>query len=452
MICGHGVRYAFAAMRLTRVLVLALVAVAAGGRPAPALEPGDVLGPESWRQAEGLLPPEVLRHYEAGEYVNSIYAWPPEQFTWPPDFRAGTKANAGRFDVGANGEIVDARTGAQPEHVLGFPFPTIDPTDPKAGIKIIWNHLYLTYYYGNLRAESQLNMISKDALVRRLDVDVSFQYFDGVPVDERLPNPQNFLYQNLVLVMSPADVHGTGALTWRYRDPTKRDSAWTYVPALRRVRAVSPANRSDGFLGSDQSQDDGPFFDGKPEDFTWTLVRQVDQLRFVDPLNLAGKSSTVWHEERGGFWRANWPDMAFLGYMDPAWRGVAWAPIAAGLAARRFYVVEAVPKDRYYLFGKIELYVDAVTFQGAWSRKFDWKGELLQCFQVMAWNIHEFTRPSGKVDYGQGSNQAFQTVENVKLVRATAAGIKTSPTSGFDGRIRYPSGTFDYDALARRGK
>ena len=31
--------------------------------------------------------------------------------------------------------------------------------------------------------------------------------------------------------------------------------------------SVSPANRSDGFLGSDMSQDDGPFFDGKPEDF-----------------------------------------------------------------------------------------------------------------------------------------------------------------------------------------
>jgi len=31
--------------------------------------------------------------------------------------------------------------------------------------------------------------------------------------------------------------------------------------ALRRVRAVSPANRSDGFLGSDMSQDDGAFFE-----------------------------------------------------------------------------------------------------------------------------------------------------------------------------------------------
>ena len=82
-----------------------------------------------------------------------------------------------------------------------------------------------------------------------------------------MPNPNNFLMQFIAAATSPADLYGTTALTWRYRDSDKRDSNWVYVPALRRVRAVSPANRSDGFLGSDMSQDDGPFFDGKPEDF-----------------------------------------------------------------------------------------------------------------------------------------------------------------------------------------
>lgn len=443
-------------MRISAAVRAALAALLllAPLRPglARAIEAGRTLGPETWREAEGLLPPEVLRHYERGEYVNPIVDWPAEHYGWPPDFKAASAANAGRYDLGPAGNIVERATGAPPEYILGFPFPTIDAADPKAGAKIMWNHLYRTYYYGNLRAESQLNMLSPAKLERRLDVRVSFEYFDGVPADERLPNPRNFLYRNLVLVQSPADVQGTAALTWRYRDPTKRDSAWTYVPALRRVRAVSPANRSDGFLGSDQSQDDGPFFDGKPEDFTWKLVGQVEQLRIVDPLSLEGKADTIWHEEGGGFWRANWPDMAFLGYMDPAWRGVAWAPIAAALAPRRFWVIEAVPKDRYYLFGKIEFYVDAVTFQGAWSRKYDWRGELLQTFQVMAWDTLEFTRPNGKKDWMQASNQAFQTVEALKLDRATVAGIKSSPTSGFDGKLRFPAGTFEYDSLVRGGK
>ena len=431
-------------------LVAVGLALATGVQIGHAIEPGVVLGPETWQQAEKLLSPEVLKHYREGEYVNPIHSWPASDFNWPADFKAGSDANADRFAIGEHGEVVEKATGKQPIYLIGHPFPTIDAKDPEAGAKIVWNHLYRTYYFGNLRAESQLNMVSANRLNRRLDVDVRFMYYDGVPERERVKNPQNFLYQNLTLVLSPADVNGTAALTWRYRDPTKRDSAWTYVPALRRVRAVSPANRSDGFLGSDQAQDDGPFFDGKPEDFAWKLVGEVDQLRFVDPLNLEGKSGNIWL--KAGGWRANWPDIAFLGYMDKSWTGVAWAPIAAGLATRRFYVVEGVPHDRYYLFGKLEFYIDKVTFQGAWSRKFGWKGELLNSFQVMAWNPHTLTRPDGTKDWVQGSNQAFQTVENVKLNRATVAGIKSSPTSGFDGRLTFNPRRFDYDALSRAGK
>jgi hypothetical protein len=222
------------------------------------------------------------------------------------------------------------------------------------------------------------------------------------------------------------------------------------VPALRRVRAISPANRSDGFLGSDMCQDDGPFFTGKPEDFTWKLVGEADQLRLVDPINLEGKAGNEWLP--GGGWRAIWPDMPFIGYMDPDWKGIAWAPRTAGLAQRRFYVVEGVPKDRYYLFGKLELYVDKVSFQGAWNRKFDWKGELVNSFQVMGWNPQALKRPDGSIDFVQGSNQAYQTVEAVKLRRATVAGIKSSPKSNFDGRITFQHGEFDLDSLLRYGK
>ena len=139
--------------------------------------------------------------------------------------------------------------------------------------------------------------------------------------------------------------------------------------------------------------------------------------------------------------------------MDPAWKGVAWAPTgAASLSKRRFWIIEGVPRDKYYLFGKVQLYIDTVTYQGAWSRKFGWKGDLIAIHQVMAWNPLPFTRPNGKVDYNQGSNQAFQCVENLKLNRATVAGIKSSPTAGFYLRTKVNPATFDIDALARAGK
>src|SRR5437899_90051 len=110
-------------------------------RPAPAqesgapgdLKPGDVLNQANWHKAEGLLPPEVLKHYQNGEYANPIADWPAGKFNWPPDFRAGGEKNAGQLDVDASGTIIEKGSGKQPQYLLGHPFPIIDPKDTKAG-------------------------------------------------------------------------------------------------------------------------------------------------------------------------------------------------------------------------------------------------------------------------------------------------------------------------------
>ncbi|HSQ29009.1 MAG TPA: DUF1329 domain-containing protein [Gemmatimonadaceae bacterium] len=447
----------------TVLLATALAILAVGGSSAlaaaadspasaaTALKPGDVLDSSNWELAKDLLPPEVLDHYRNGEYTNGIVDWPADKYTWPPDLLEGTKANEGRYVIGKEGNVVDATTGVQPDYIIGFPFPKIDPNDPDAGAKVVWNYLYRTWYFGTVHAESQLNFMNPNGLDRRVDVEARYMNFDGVPAEDKVPNPQNLLSQTLAVVTSPSDVSGTAALSWRYRDPDKRDSAWSYVPALRRVRQVSPANRSDGFFGSDLSQDDGPFFDGKPEDFVWKLTGEVEQLRYVDPLSLAGKSNNVWLGEGKG-WKAMWPDLHFLGYMDPAWKGIAWAPTTAVLAKRRFYVVEGVPKDRYYLFGKIQLYIDTIAFQGAWNRKYNWQDELLITGQVMAWMPYKAVRPDGTADYIQGSNMAFQCSENMKMHRATVAGIKASPNGPYDAKLKFDPQVFVLDSLSRYGK
>ncbi|HZR79668.1 MAG TPA: DUF1329 domain-containing protein [Candidatus Binatia bacterium] len=412
---------------------------------------GEKIDQSTWKQVDGLLPPEILKHYREGEYQNPVAEWPADKYNWPPDFKSATESNEGKFKIGPTGEILSVETGQQPPFILGYPFPRIDPKDPQAGVKIVWNQFYRFYYYGNSYNESQVNWVSPTGMERRTDQRVSFAYYDGVTESERRPNPQNFLSQFLAVTDTPADLNGTAALSWRYRDPGKRDSSWAYVPALRRVRAVSPSNRSDGFLGSDMSQDDGPFFDGKPEDFEWTLKEETDGMRIAESLNLEGKSKSKWIDGKG--WDADWPDLPFIGYMDPDWKGVAWAPHgAAVLAKRRFWVVEGVPKDKYYLYGKLELWIDKITFQGAWNRKFDWKGELLNTLQVMAWNPIAFTRPNGKVDYLQGSNSAYQCAENIKLNRATVAGIKSSPKAGFYSHIVFPEDYFMTETMMKTGK
>jgi hypothetical protein len=139
--------------------------------------------------------------------------------------------------------------------------------------------------------------------------------------------------------------------------------------------------------------------------------------------------------------------------MDKSWKGIAWAPTGgASLSKRKFWIIEGVPRDKYYLYGKLQLYIDTVTYQGAWVRKFGWKNELLATHQVLSWNPLPFTRPSGKVDYNEGSNQAYQCIENIKLSRATVAGIKSTPTSTFYSHIKFDPAVFTLTALARSGK
>ncbi len=413
------------------------------------LAPGTWLDRTNWQKAEGLLPPEILRHYKEGEYRNQVVAYGDHPFA--PDFRAASDANAGKYAIGDEGHVIAKATGEQPQYILGFPFPQIDPKDPQAGVKVVWNYFYYFWYFGNLHAESQVNWINPQELERRTDQDVNFMYYDGSPERDRIDNPQNFLSKQLIITQAPTDLYGTAALAWRYRDPRKRDSAWAYVPALRRVRAVSPSNRSDGFLGSDMSQDDGPFFDGKPEDFTWTFEGTKTQLRFVDPLNVKGESNTRWLEDGG--WRALWSDdLKQFGYQDESFQGVAWAPVAPALAKRKFFVVSGKPKDRYYLYGKLELYIDAESFQGAWNRKFSWQGELLSTMQVLSYKPHKKVRPDGTEDWIQGSNMSYQVVENIKLNRATSAGQKTSANSALDTRVSFRPSFFDTQAMQKFGK
>ena len=447
-------------VRMLAILSCALLTTTARAADAPAdaqkaagggLHAGMVLDQSNWQLADGLLPPEILDHYKTGGYANPIVDWPLGTFNWPPDFKAATEKNAGQFKISDQGTVVLNSTGEQPPYILGFPFPIIDAKDPQAATKILWNYFYLTWYYGNLRAQSQVNWVQPHAMERRTDQDVRFKRYDGVPEHDRGPNPDNFNSQFLTVADTPADLAGTAALSWRYRDPTKRDSAWAFVPALRRVRAVSPANRSDGFLGSDMSQDDGPFFDGKPEDFTWTLKGETEVLRIVDPLNLQGKSHSVWMPEGG--WRPEWDEnLKIIGYQDPDWKGLAWAPRSAALAKRPMWIIEGVPKDRYYLYGKIELYIDKEIFQGSWNRKFSWQGELLNTLQVMAYNLVPYTRPDGTVDYIQGSNMSYQTAENIKANRATIAGLKSNPKAALDVHVTFEPNLFDMNSLARYGK
>jgi hypothetical protein len=457
------------------LLCVMLVAPAVHAAPIDEVPSGTMLTKDNWQIAQGLLPDEILEFYKKGEYANPILKLDAvKRSVVDPNMVAATEKNRGRFDVDEAGTVVEKATGTRPPVITGLPFPDIDAKDPKAGVKAVWNWFYALYWEGSFHTNSPVNWVSRDGLLRRIATDVHFKYYDGqVPFfQQRIgENPLNILSRTVGVVKEPADVNGIVNLNWRFREGDKQDQAWTYVPALRRVRPINPANRSDGLLGSDISLDDGPYFDGKPEDFTFKLVGDGTILAHFDRPALENGSpikkiepgtpisDAIDSSEVG--WRLESPEYQLIPSECSAtlkaagkcvdWKKdeglVAWAPIQWALVPRPVWIVEAVPKNPYYLYGKQVLYLDQETGRGYWKNKFDWKGNALVNYAVPQFHVTKVDGEPGYVRTGGGGNAGYAV--NYKLDRATVTGMPVNPTEYY---IDIPDQVFETERIVRSGK
>ena len=140
----------------------------------------------------------------------------------------------------------------------------------------------------------------------------------------------------------PTDVKGTAMLTYTHKSDA--DDQWLYIPALKRVKRISSANKSGPFMGSEFAYEDlssqevekyhykwlrDEDLDGKkcfvieryPEDKNSGYVREVvwldqDQYRtwkvdFYDRKNALLKTLTLskYQQYLGKYWRAGEMDM-----------------------------------------------------------------------------------------------------------------------------------------------
>ncbi len=204
-----------------------------------ALAPGDVLGAENWQEARGLLPEEFLGAYRRGDFRHTIGAWTPVHLDEDPVFAEALKANEGRFDVSDEGSIIDRQTGKPPHHIFAWPFPKIDPADPKAAVKIVWNYFYTIYYSGNGHYRADLMWINRKGLDRAINVDAFHKFYEGQhPRFREAGGPDDLLEQTFAQVLAPADVQGT--LSTR-SGPTCRRSGACARCRRRTARTASSA-------------------------------------------------------------------------------------------------------------------------------------------------------------------------------------------------------------------
>ena len=87
---------------------------------------------------------------------------------------------------------------------------------------------------------------------------------------------------------------------------------------------------------------------------------------------------------------------------------------------REVWEVEAIPRDRYYLYGRILLRFDTKLFRGTYNSKYDWRGQIMQVYSPCT--------PFGRTPDGRKFYPYLATVdgvtfgENLKLNRATSGG------------------------------
>jgi hypothetical protein len=83
--------------------------------------------------------------------------------------------------------------------------------------------------------------------------------------------------RTILFFLDPANVKGTGFLTYDYAAADREDDQWLYLPALRKVRRISAADRGDYFLGTDFTYEDMKKENKLAiEDYTFKTLRRVD--------------------------------------------------------------------------------------------------------------------------------------------------------------------------------
>jgi Protein of unknown function (DUF1329) len=327
---------------------LALVLATATCSARAEVRPGDRITPENVAVAKDLISPGLewcIRH-----------GWPvtvaeTKRIEWPKAYREATEKYADQVKLSADGLRVL-------NYVAGQPFPNIDPKDPQAAMKIIWNYNYqfLTTDDVDLRnfdadtgsiAEQGPMSVERHFLLdhfRRL-------FWNGrlyVEPKPEMPNPNGYrAQQGLYPILEPFDLKGVGALGNRYLDPGHQDDSWLYLPSLRRVRRLSTAQRSDALFGQDTDVDSYYGYSGHPAWMSWKLLGERDLL-------------AVMHGE----------------HYPVRWDGkVDWA-FDEGWEKRHVYVVEGTSKLPQYAYGKRVLFIDSEAWVIPYSDIYDRSGEL----------------------------------------------------------------------------
>jgi len=319
------------------------------------VKPGDKIDTSNWAKVKDILPPSVVDYVKKGDLPMTIGEF---EFDMSEDaeWKAASQKNDGKYTLNDDKAMVEKASGKIPEYIYGLPFPNIDwKNDPNAGIKVMYNFDLQRARVGIWNCVFPVEWIGRDGNERDLISDYQVYYFWGRP-DGPQPNPGDYQEMNIIRITQPYDIAGMTTLTRRYRD-ARADDYYAYLPSIRRVKKLSGANRSDPFAGSDFVNDDSNGWFGKNTTMTWKVLDK--KVVLVPMVNWALKEPLTAKKQPDGAWlvdRSKEPPTE--GFTDPEYDGAPWMLTNFKFAPREVYVIESIPKDPYYNYGRTIYYFD----------------------------------------------------------------------------------------------
>jgi len=312
------------------------------------VQPGDVISKDNVDKVRDLVSPGVQWCIEHGMKLKIV---PYKKIEWDKAYKEATEKYSGQVKLSPDGRSLVG-------YVAGLPFPKIDPNDPQIALKIMWNYDHKPYVSDDLdlrNFDADTGPVSDGPMqVERhflLDHLRSMSYDGRLYVDPKpkLPDGDEVRGKSsLHPVLEPFDLKGVGEPSIRYLDPDRQDDTWLYLPSLRRVRRLSSAQRSDALFGQDTDVDSYYGYAGQVPWFEWKYLGEKEILA-----SFHSEAFPVKYCEGAG-------DFVFCDNWEK----------------RTAYVVEGVPKQPQYAYGKRLIFVDKDTYFIAYSDIFDRAGQL----------------------------------------------------------------------------
>jgi len=365
-----------------------------------AVKPGDKIDKTNSEKIKDLVSPGVKWCVDNGMDMDIIETRP---IPMPEDYKAATEKYSGQVRLNSNNMVEN--------WVAGKPFPVIDPNDPQAAQKIMYNFERTHYFTETL----DLNLTDADTGALYIDANGHRHYnverhfvpewlrvyrFNGrikhPPINIEPNNDQVFQKAGLYPLIEPFDLKGVGGISFRYLDQTKHDDTWLYLPFVRRVRRMSTTQRSDALFGQDIDVDSFGGYAGQIPWFTWKFLGEKPLLMSLHGQRLPPEPC----KKDGG-----------MTFCEP------WELRPA------VYVVEGSSKFPGYAYSKRVIYLDKESNIIGYSDLFDANGELWKTVMI---SFRVDKKPNPKVKYSYDEERMFAyaySVIDTQLMHGTRVAI-----------------------------